>query len=263
MSRVEPAPCDGVFPEDFYSTTNLETYVRLDARWIPVRWPEMDCGIVVDRDEGTAQTVPLIQVKAGDLIVVGTAWHPDGPSRSRPRLEGFRVHGLGGLVGEAEAPGGGEVARLMREARADGKKIVAVLGPAVVHTGAAPAFASLVAGGLDRRGLGRQRCGHPRHRVGVLQYFARHQPVRGRVRRGGPRAPSARHQPDPALWRDPPGRGARRTHLRPVVRDRSLQHPLRAGRAPSGTTVRSPTSSPTPWRLNRPCGSTCAKPASA
>ena len=27
--RSRPAPTDGVFPEDFYSTTNLETQVRL------------------------------------------------------------------------------------------------------------------------------------------------------------------------------------------------------------------------------------------
>ena len=69
--RLEPANADGVFPEDFYSTTNLETFVRLEGRWIPVKWPDMDCGIVVDAAAGTARTVPLIQVRAGDPIVVG------------------------------------------------------------------------------------------------------------------------------------------------------------------------------------------------
>ena len=39
---------DGVFPEDFYSTTNLETVVRLGADWVPVEQPEMDCGLVVE-----------------------------------------------------------------------------------------------------------------------------------------------------------------------------------------------------------------------
>ncbi len=38
---------DGVFPDDFYSTTNLETVVRLGGHWVPVENPEMDCGIVV------------------------------------------------------------------------------------------------------------------------------------------------------------------------------------------------------------------------
>ena len=41
---------DGVFPDGFYSTTNLETRVRLDGRWIDVENPEMDCGLIVDGD---------------------------------------------------------------------------------------------------------------------------------------------------------------------------------------------------------------------
>jgi len=40
-----------------------------------------------------------------------------------------------------------EVARLMRQVRETGRKIVAVVGPAVVHTGAAPALARLVRSG--------------------------------------------------------------------------------------------------------------------
>ncbi len=30
---------DGVFPDDFYSTTNLDTVVRLDGHWVPVEQP--------------------------------------------------------------------------------------------------------------------------------------------------------------------------------------------------------------------------------
>ena len=44
-ARLEPAPGDGVFPEDFYSTTNLETFIRLQGRWITVNWP-IPAGIV-------------------------------------------------------------------------------------------------------------------------------------------------------------------------------------------------------------------------
>src|SRR3954463_1308421 len=53
VNQVDPGqallrPCerDGVFPDDFYSTTNLETVVRLDGDWVPVEQPEMDCGLV-------------------------------------------------------------------------------------------------------------------------------------------------------------------------------------------------------------------------
>src|SRR5262252_1093847 len=34
-ARTEPAPADGVFPEGFYATTNLETAVRHNGRWLP------------------------------------------------------------------------------------------------------------------------------------------------------------------------------------------------------------------------------------
>src|SRR3954467_4563490 len=32
---TRPAPSDGVFPDDFYSTTNLDTFVRLEREWLP------------------------------------------------------------------------------------------------------------------------------------------------------------------------------------------------------------------------------------
>src|SRR5688572_5348848 len=32
--RLARAPKDGVFPDGFYTTTNLETWIRLQGRWI-------------------------------------------------------------------------------------------------------------------------------------------------------------------------------------------------------------------------------------
>src|SRR5919204_4041457 len=69
--NLAPAPADGVFPEGFYSTTNLETEVRLGGRWVRVLWPEMDCGIAVDPATSRAWTVALSDVQAGEQIVVG------------------------------------------------------------------------------------------------------------------------------------------------------------------------------------------------
>src|SRR5690242_17985355 len=66
---VRPAPADGVFPDDFYSTTNLETRVRLDGRWVRVDNPEMDCGLLVTGDR--VRTVPVSEVRAGDQLVCG------------------------------------------------------------------------------------------------------------------------------------------------------------------------------------------------
>src|SRR5581483_735635 len=69
--NLVPAPADGVFPEGFYSTTNLETAVRLGGQWVRVEWPEMDCGIAVDPSRKRAWTVALSDVKEGELLVVG------------------------------------------------------------------------------------------------------------------------------------------------------------------------------------------------
>src|SRR5208337_3662734 len=38
----------GAFPEDFYSTTNQRTEVRVAGSWLEVADQEMDCAIVVD-----------------------------------------------------------------------------------------------------------------------------------------------------------------------------------------------------------------------
>jgi len=35
-ARLVPADMDGVLPDGFYSSTNLETEVRVDGRWITV-----------------------------------------------------------------------------------------------------------------------------------------------------------------------------------------------------------------------------------
>src|ERR671921_711055 len=52
---------DGVFPDDFYSTTNLETVVRLGASWVPVEQPEMDCGLVLHAPN-RLRTIPVSDV---------------------------------------------------------------------------------------------------------------------------------------------------------------------------------------------------------
>ena len=146
-ATLEPAPADGVFPDNFYSTTNLETDIRLHGRWIPVMWPEMDCGIVVDPAGGAARTAPVAAVRAGELVVVGTKGIRVTPL-SRDRTS--RLFGFMGSAVSSEKPKRlvvARVARLMRQVRSEGKKIIAVLGPAVVHTGATPALTRLVANG--------------------------------------------------------------------------------------------------------------------
>jgi hypothetical protein len=71
---------DGVFPDDFYSTTNLATQIRLNGRWLAVPQPEMDCGLVVAPDGLSVRTVPVSDVRRGDRLVLSLI-HISEPTR--------------------------------------------------------------------------------------------------------------------------------------------------------------------------------------
>jgi len=151
---LEPAPADGVFPEGFYSTTNLETFIRLDGRWLPVSFPEMDCGIRVRIGEGLtppqAETVALFDVRRGDLLVVGRKGLRVVPLERPRAATSFEFMSSSVSSEKPKRLVLGEVARLMRATHENGQKILAVAGPAVVHTGAAQALGRLVhAGWID------------------------------------------------------------------------------------------------------------------
>jgi hypothetical protein len=61
--RLRQASKDGVFPHDFYSTTNLPTDVRFRGRWRAVSRIEMDCGVVIDPSTGAARCTPIANVR--------------------------------------------------------------------------------------------------------------------------------------------------------------------------------------------------------
>ena len=138
---------DGVFPEDFYSTTNLETTVRIDGHWLRVDNPEMDCGIVVAA--GAPRTIPVSDVKAGDVMVCGAGGvRVDLPVRDRSDGQTFEFMASEVSSEKPQALLVQQVAQQMREVKAAGLKILWVCGPAVVHTGAAPAMVALVEAGF-------------------------------------------------------------------------------------------------------------------
>jgi lysine-ketoglutarate reductase/saccharopine dehydrogenase-like protein (TIGR00300 family) len=139
----KPAPADGVFPEGFYSTTNMETWVRLAEGWFKITGAEMDLGVRVDPDAGTADLVAINDVRAGDLLVVGHRGLRVIPIE-RPRERGaFEFMNSSVSSEKPKAQIINEVAKLLRKTKADGRSAIAVVGPAVVHTGAAPHLARL------------------------------------------------------------------------------------------------------------------------
>ncbi len=137
---------DGVFPEDFYSTTNLETVVRLGASWVPVEQPEMDCGLVVA--DGRVRTIPVSDVQAGMQVVCGAG----GVKVVLPtRDHSTEEFGFMNSAVSSEKPQGllvRQIAQQMREVKAEGLKVLWVGGPGIVHTGAAPAMVRLVDAGF-------------------------------------------------------------------------------------------------------------------
>jgi lysine-ketoglutarate reductase/saccharopine dehydrogenase-like protein (TIGR00300 family) len=139
---------DGVFPDDFYSTTNLETVVRLGADWVPVEQPEMDCGLVVLN--GRVRTVPVSDVKAGDQVVCGASGVKVVlPAREHSASEDAFTFMSSSVSSEKpQALLVRQIAQRMREVKADGQKVLWVGGPGIVHTGAAPAFTALVEAGF-------------------------------------------------------------------------------------------------------------------
>jgi lysine-ketoglutarate reductase/saccharopine dehydrogenase-like protein (TIGR00300 family) len=144
-ARLVSADRDGVLPAGFYSTTNLATDVRVDGHWLHVENPEMDCALVVSGPR--AYTAPMHRVRAGDQVVVGR----DGVQVHTPRrAQGTQVFEFMSSEVSSEKPKAllvQQVAERLRAARSRGGKILAVCGPAVVHTGAAPDLARLVRAG--------------------------------------------------------------------------------------------------------------------
>lgn len=132
---IEPADMDGAFPETFYSTTNHRTQVRWKGHWQEVQDQEMDCGITLDPKTGVARCIPMLDVRQGLPIVVGhrgirVLMHQ---ASTRKGLFEFMTSAV-----SSEKPKGvtvREIASAMRRTKAAGQKILAVLGPAVVHTG--------------------------------------------------------------------------------------------------------------------------------
>jgi lysine-ketoglutarate reductase/saccharopine dehydrogenase-like protein (TIGR00300 family) len=134
----------GVLPDDFYSTSNLPTEVRVDGEWLPVANIEMDVAIVIDRDARSAHTTPMHEAQVGDAVVVGyEGVRVEAQERPRQR-EAFGFMQSPVSSERAKALAIREVAAAMIAARRRGGKILWVLGPAIVHTAARGSVAELI-----------------------------------------------------------------------------------------------------------------------
>jgi len=148
-ARLAPCEAHGVYPDDFYSTTNLPTHVRVVGAWLPVRNIEMDCAIRVrqDGDQPVAECVTFQDVHAGDMLVVGH----DGIRASRWEPE-KKEEGFGFMTSQisTERPKRTLIRRVaenMLATRAVGEAILFVGGPAVIHSGGARPLERMIRAG--------------------------------------------------------------------------------------------------------------------
>jgi lysine-ketoglutarate reductase/saccharopine dehydrogenase-like protein (TIGR00300 family) len=144
---IIPADMNGAFPENFYSTTSFRTQVHLGGEWIDVEDQEMDCGILIDPEGGAARCIAMADVRKGDRIVVGRQGLRVLPAETAARTNLFEF--MASPV-SSEKPKGvtvREIAAAMTRARAAREKILAVLGPAVVHTGSVEHICRLIRSG--------------------------------------------------------------------------------------------------------------------
>jgi lysine-ketoglutarate reductase/saccharopine dehydrogenase-like protein (TIGR00300 family) len=146
-ATVVIADMDGVLPEDFHSTTNFLTYVLYQGQAIEVERIEMDCGIRVwqDGDKWRAETCPMHKVRKGDLLVIGYGgvrveiedeqegddvefrFMSNDISSERPKRR---------MIAWAAAA--------IKQAKAEGKDVLLVGGPAIIHSGSSHMLADLI-----------------------------------------------------------------------------------------------------------------------
>lgn len=148
-AALAPAPGDGFYPEGFYATTNLPTRVKHGDRWLPVADLCMDSAIRILPGENRPRCVKMYEVRAGDPIVVGHAGVRVEPQRKEPLQRGL-FEFMSSTVSPEKSKERiiREIAREIREAKASGTgKILWVVGPAVVHTGARDSLCRIIDAG--------------------------------------------------------------------------------------------------------------------
>ncbi|HWO92083.1 MAG TPA: TIGR00300 family protein [Methylomirabilota bacterium] len=143
-AQLEKVVKDGVFPEGFYSTSNLPTEVLIDGTWVPVEDIEMDCAIAVDPTAGRARCIVFQGARPGMEVVVGHQGVRVTPIERSRQTEIFTF-----MASEVSAEKPKKVliaaiAEEMKQIRTSGGRIVVVAGPAVVHTGAGRYLSRLI-----------------------------------------------------------------------------------------------------------------------
>ncbi len=151
-ARFVAAPADGVLPDQFFSTTNLPTYVKLGGEWRMPREPRMDAALVRDQ-AGELWVRESRRVHKGDDIAVGH--EEDGSAGIYVHSQAFGVEGPDGEfkfmtseVSREKPIDYALMAQLLVAERERGGYPVWVTGPALVHSRARADMTWFIANGF-------------------------------------------------------------------------------------------------------------------
>jgi lysine-ketoglutarate reductase/saccharopine dehydrogenase-like protein (TIGR00300 family) len=151
-AQLARSPSDGVFPADFYVTTNQQTFVRVGGKEIEVQPAMLDSAVALDRKKRSARAVKFFDVRKGDEIVVGHQGIRVVPvQRSTSHTDIFQFINASVAADEPKSAIIRELAQELRRAREASGKIAIVGGPALVRTGAGEHLVRLIEQGyVDR-----------------------------------------------------------------------------------------------------------------
>lgn len=136
---LKNAPKDGYAPEDFYSTTNYLSHIRLNGRWRKVQNQRMDSVIAVK--DGIPRCIILRDIKKGDKIVCGLSGikiTPEFIQRERSDFQFMSAEVSSEKKVELAVSG---ITDLLKSNK---KKVAVVVGPVAVHTGAGEPICKLI-----------------------------------------------------------------------------------------------------------------------
>src|SRR5216117_2867119 len=151
-AQLAKAPADGVFPSDFYVTTNQQTFVRFEGKEIEVQPAMINSAIALDRKKESARAVKFFDVNKGNEIVVGHQGVRVVPvQRSTTHTDIFQFINT---VVDADEPKSAIIRGIgeeLRRAHAAKGKIAIVAGPSIVRTGAGHHLVRLIEAGYVNR----------------------------------------------------------------------------------------------------------------
>ena len=135
-AQFVPAPADGVLPENFFTTTNLPTWIKVDGEWRMPHDPRMDAALIRERD-GKVWAREGRRVSRGNMVAIG---------RAENGTEGIYVHLLHddddagefkfmtSEVSREKPIDYSLMAQILLDERDSGGYPIWVTGPALVHS---------------------------------------------------------------------------------------------------------------------------------